>query len=380
MTRIYGTSERILGSSPARELEPEGALILRVLVEEGQYNLLHGLIRKDYLQWPFANFYSLKSALESLSPLESAVMSLFGLGEALPEERLKDVLGGDTIGDLVETGLLTSAGGALQSRYLLVPHLNKYYLASPPPGHPRYDRRKNLVYIGPESFWMGQLLANYGPFHNALDLCAGTGFLAGLVEAERVSAVELDLEAVAVARFNAALNRQEHVRVLTGDLYEPVSDENFDLVVANPPFLPVPEGLDFPVCGDGGPLGDRVIKRVVGGLAERLAPHGQAFVYGEGFGGPSEPDLASWLRANLPSDAFDFSLYINSTQGPDAVSWRLTSVWQATGVDEKHAWDAWRTLSREVDFAHYHSFLMKLRPGGGRVSVNHVPRVGGART
>ncbi len=74
-----------------------------------------------------------------------------------------------------------------------------------------------------------------------LDLCTGSGLLA-IVAAqrgvERVVAVDLSWRAVATARINGRLNGV-HVDARQGDLFAPVAGERFDLIVSNPPYVPV---------------------------------------------------------------------------------------------------------------------------------------------
>jgi release factor glutamine methyltransferase len=78
------------------------------------------------------------------------------------------------------------------------------------------------------------------PGASVLDLCTGSGLLAVIAArqgAGRVVAVDISRRALATARLNAALN---HVRieVRRGDLFDPIGDERFDLIVSNPPYLP----------------------------------------------------------------------------------------------------------------------------------------------
>ncbi len=76
-----------------------------------------------------------------------------------------------------------------------------------------------------------------------LDLCSGTGIL-GLTAARlgaRATAVDLSRRAVVNARLNARLNGLE-LSVLRGDLFAPVEDRRFDLIVSNPPYIPAPPG------------------------------------------------------------------------------------------------------------------------------------------
>jgi len=77
------------------------------------------------------------------------------------------------------------------------------------------------------------------PASRVLDL--GTGSGAGAVAAARkgcrVVAVDINPEAVRCATINALLNHVEsHVETRQGDLFVPVADERFDVILFNPPF------------------------------------------------------------------------------------------------------------------------------------------------
>ncbi|MET9021788.1 HemK2/MTQ2 family protein methyltransferase [Actinopolymorpha sp. NPDC004070] len=78
------------------------------------------------------------------------------------------------------------------------------------------------------------------PISRVLDLCTGTGALAVLAArlgARHVTAVDVNPRAVWSARANS-WSRRLPVRVLRGRLVEPVRGERFDLVLANPPYVP----------------------------------------------------------------------------------------------------------------------------------------------
>ncbi len=72
-----------------------------------------------------------------------------------------------------------------------------------------------------------------------LDMGTGSGIVAirAAQLGARVTAVDINPEAVRCARINALLNRvEERVRVIEGDLFDPVRGERFDRVFFNPPF------------------------------------------------------------------------------------------------------------------------------------------------
>ena len=80
-----------------------------------------------------------------------------------------------------------------------------------------------------------------GPGAAVLDLCTGSGVIA--VAAARtgadVTATDVSRRAVVTAWCNARRNGQR-IRVRRGRSFEPVRGERFDLIVANPPYVPSP--------------------------------------------------------------------------------------------------------------------------------------------
>ncbi|MCR5546519.1 MAG: peptide chain release factor N(5)-glutamine methyltransferase [Lachnospiraceae bacterium] len=85
-----------------------------------------------------------------------------------------------------------------------------------------------------------------------LDLCTGSGCIAVSMyhhvkkqkKKVAVYAVDASEKALNVAKKNA-LNNRAYIEFFLGDLFEPVSDESFDMIISNPPYIPslVVDGL-----------------------------------------------------------------------------------------------------------------------------------------
>ena len=123
------------------------------------------------------------------------------------------------------------------------------------------------------------------PVARALDLGTGSGVQALHLSGhcEQVVATDVNPRALTLAGLTARLNRVD-LDLRAGDLYEPVADGEFDLVVSNPPFVVSPgagEGLTY---RDSSLPGDELVARVVRGAEQRLAPDGTAHV------------LANWMH------------------------------------------------------------------------------------
>jgi methylase of polypeptide subunit release factors len=130
----------------------------------------------------------------------------------------------------------------------------------------------------------------------ALDLCTGAGAQALVCAQTAASVTAVDIEPLAERVFwiNAEINGlSEKVEFLIGDLWEPVAGRQFDRVCCNPPFMPVPPGVRYPRFADGGSDGLAVVRRVLAGLPEALAPDGLCQVVGAVLGTSEGPDLSS---------------------------------------------------------------------------------------
>ena len=116
------------------------------------------------------------------------------------------------------------------------------------------------------------------PVGRALDVGTGNGIqsLLAAVHAERVVATDINERALAFAAFNAALNGIDNVEFRSGSFFEPVAGRQFDLVIANPPYVISPESsLLF---RDSGLPKDAVSEQVVRKLPAHLAEGGYGSV------------------------------------------------------------------------------------------------------
>lgn len=121
-----------------------------------------------------------------------------------------------------------------------------------------------------------------------LDLCTGSGciLLALLHELKRASGLGTDLseEALEAAEENAKeLGLSGRAELRQGDLWEPVGEERFDLIVSNPPYIPtevIPTLEPEVCCGepyaalDGGEDGMVFYRRILEEAARHLKPSG----------------------------------------------------------------------------------------------------------
>ncbi|WP_336659309.1 DUF7059 domain-containing protein [Leucobacter sp. USHLN153] len=114
---------------------------------------------------------------------------------------------------------------------------------------------------------------------SALDLGTGCGIVALHLTrfADRVVATDISERALELAEANATLNGvRGRIDFRRGDRFAPVADEQFELVLSNPPFVITPRETGAPVYEyrDGGLTGDALARSVVESGPAFLAPGG----------------------------------------------------------------------------------------------------------
>lgn len=263
-----------------------------------------------------------RALLERRPDALATAIALFLLQGEAPHEAVEEGLGADATEDALALGLLVPAGrkgrgGTLAAAASIFPCAGGLFAtdhrhraararaAGPAPREP-------VMSLGGDSYALAYLAPAPRAGARVLDLCTGSGVHAILAlrgGADRAIATDVNPRALAFARFNAALNGvAARLEVRRGDLWDAVREgERFDLVLANPPFVPSPHGPRSRVrlaFRDAGPSGEDVLARLLAGLPGRLERDGIAAivsVFADAQRRPLRRKLEEWLgpRANL---------------------------------------------------------------------------------
>ena len=100
---------------------------------------------------------------------------------------------------------------------------------------------------------------------SVLEIGTGSGIVAMYASklTDKVTATDINFDAIQLAESNFKANNIDNVELLFGNLFEPVKDRKFDVILFNTPYLPTEEGEviedNLNYAFDGGLNGRKVI-------------------------------------------------------------------------------------------------------------------------
>lgn len=143
----------------------------------------------------------------------------------------------------------------------------------------------DAVFFGPDTYRFAHaieqaLAAISTPVTRAVDIGCGAGpgaiLLARALPGAEVLALDLNAQALALARVNAMAAGASNVDCRHSDLLKDVAGD-FDLIIANPPYLVDPAERAY--RHGGGSLGADLALAIIDAAIERLAPGGTLLLY-----------------------------------------------------------------------------------------------------
>ena len=216
----------------------------------------------------------------------STLIKLFCLGLSLPGAEVADALGQATAELLTRISVVAIEGASLMP-LIAVDAADDLLIAHDLVKADGVLSADHVIGLGPAPRTLAALTVRRIA-GRVLDLGTGSGIhaLLALRHCASVIATDINPRALAYTRFNAALNRLPMPDIRQGSLFQPVADEAFDLIVANPPYVLSPDcSLQF---RDSGLKGDELSRSVVRDAAEHLREGGFASILVSWVHGPDE--------------------------------------------------------------------------------------------
>ena len=303
----------------------------------------------------------------------AVLLRLFLLGVPVARARVADLLSPQLQERVMGAGLLVEDAELVYGAARLVPH-DELLIASD-----QADAAEGNVDHVPGVHRPSVALAHLtvrGRGERALDVGTGNGIQAILMSAhaEHVVATDVNTRALAYTEFNAALNGAGNIETRHGSFFEPVEGEQFDLVVANPPYVVSPESAYL--FRDGGMRGDAVSEHVVRATPAVLAPGAYASLLIAWALDPDDP--AARPRGWLEGSGCDAFLLHTSTDDPIETA----TLWNRDLLDRPEAYtealDRWLAYYHDLGIEHvgYACLVLHKRTSGrdGWLEAQQLPR------
>jgi len=293
---------------------------------------------------------------------------------ALPQNRKQasDLVPGDILSVLVQSGLLKEEGDDLLPRAMLL-HVEGFLVASDHASS--IDRKQVEMVLWPNP--TSKFLARFAVRRQSratLDLGTGSGILS--LGASRFSdavvATDLNRRAVDCARFNARLNGVENIEVLAGDCFAPVNGRRFDLILSNPPFFITPQS-NYLFCENTMEL-DGLCRRLVKEAHDHLSEGGYMQMLCEWAqikGQPWEERVAEWLQ-DTGCDAWVMK---GLTQDPEEYAQQRIKETSEDPSQDTATYTGYMNYyhHRGVEAIHDGLIVMRRREGRNWVRIEEVP-------
>ncbi|HKO53994.1 MAG TPA: methyltransferase [Polyangiaceae bacterium] len=260
----------------------------------------HGEDWLDRMRRPLRTFYLRRVR----SPLVYALRLFVFMDPVTHEEAIEALASEALLSALLEVGLIAPRDGGMVCPFLLNLVEDQYLFCDELSIH-----REIVMGVGATTAALLRATWPVKPLSSVLDLGCGAG-TAALMLAEgagRVVGSDINPRAIVLAKLNQALSDRHNVTFIAGDLFAPIGDQRFDLIVAQPPFVAKPDSEEAVTFLHGGARGDELMLRILSELLAHLAPGGRAVFLADL---PRYDDVApaERIRAALGEGTFDLLL------------------------------------------------------------------------
>lgn len=245
--------------------------------------------------------------------------------------------------------------------YSLISYSGYYFIVDMPAYYNNCNTQKTEVYIGIDTYRLSNIIPKFKN-KKVLDLCCGSG-IQGIVASENncVDFVEYNEKTTKITNFNVMLNDIDHGNIYHSNLFEKIEDQKYDLILSNPPFIPVPKELDYPIAGDGGESGLEVLCKIFEGTKKHLYNDGIAIIIGECLGDKYGNTILEKKLKEIFENKFNIQLFLNSSIPKEihaSIMANIYSIHINENYDKKTIERKWLDLYSNLKMDHYYAFTL----------------------
>ena len=305
--------------------------------------------------------------------LLNVLLRWFWMGRPQTTAQIANLVPGDFLSLLLKSGLLKAQGDQLTAMAMVLPW-GGFLVASDHPVAIERAESEMVLWPNPTSKFLARFSIRR-PSRATLDLGTGSGILSlGAAKfSDTVVGTDLNQRAVSFAAFNARLYGVENIEVLCGDLFAPVANRRFDLILSNPPFFITPQ-LGYMFCDNPMELD---------GLCRRLVKEAPAYLNEDGYmqmlcewaqvsGQTWEERITEWLDGT----GCDAWVMKGLTQDPgEYAQHRIRETFSNPDEDAK-LYEGYMSYyrARRVEAIHDGLIVLRRRAGANWVQIEEVPK------
>lgn len=239
--------------------------------------------------------------LFSSNKAQSLLIKFFLSNTALTKKELLSVFDIRLVSFLMDLGIIKKKLFNYYAPIFLFPYLDMYFITDrlgPADAVFQLDKEQNI--------FANSIIPKRKK--NTLDLCTGSGIFAILASrfSDTVTAVDINPRAILFTGFNAILNDVKNVTCMQGDIFQPLGQQEFDLILANPPYNPFFGGKKT-LSLHAGPGGEDVLFKIFRGLLTHLKQDGICQIISRYF---YKQDLSYYERIKNVIDVDKFNIFL----------------------------------------------------------------------
>ena len=247
------------------------------------------------------------------------------------------------------------------NNYSLISYSGYFFIVDMPSYYNNCNIQKTEVYIGIDTYRLSNIIPKLKN-KRILDLCCGSG-IQGITASEdnQVDFIEYNEKTIKITKINIMLNDIDCTNVYHSNLFEKIRDRKYDLILSNPPFIPVPQNLDYPIAGDGGESGLETLKKIFKGLDEHLNDEGISIIIGECLGDKYGHTILETELKKIFKKNYNIQLFLNSIIPKEIHAKIMSNIYSQhinKDYDKKTIENKWLDLYCNLKMDSYYSFTL----------------------